>query len=95
MADIYIYRKRAFLDPVSTNHTSHILAHVEDSHGGTEKHGDNLIFLADCRRSIMLEFFLGNARARKLSLRKIDLLINVLASFRDALAKEIAAIEKE
>jgi len=42
----------------------------------------------------MLEFFLGNARYRRLSLRKINLLIDVLTQFREALAKEIAAIEK-
>ena len=94
MKDIYIYRKRAFLNPVSTNQTSYILAHVEDSHGGTERHGTNLIYLADCKRTVTLEFFLGTKRHRRISLKKINLLIETLTAFRDALAKEIAAIEK-
>ncbi|HJP91562.1 MAG TPA: hypothetical protein VJ875_06375 [Pyrinomonadaceae bacterium] len=60
MKDIYVFRKRTFLNPVSSNYTSHILAHVESSHEGEYKQGSNLIFLADCDRQIMLEFFLGN-----------------------------------
>lgn len=94
MKDIYVFRRRAFLNPVSTNQTSHILAHVESSHEGEYRHGSNVIFLADCKRHIMLEFFLGNARYRRLSLRKINLLIAILTGFRDALAREIALIEK-
>jgi hypothetical protein len=94
MKHIYIYRKRAFLDPASTNHTSYILAHVENSHGGTEKYGTNLIFIADCHRVIQLEFYIGTKEHRRISLRKIDLLIDVLTRFREALAKEIAQIEK-
>jgi len=50
--------------------------------------------LADCRRRIQWEFFLGTKRARRNSLRKVNLLINLLISFRDALQKEIALIEK-
>lgn len=90
---IYSFRKRAFLNPVSTNHTSYILAHVEDSKEGTEKYGANLIILADCEDKIELEFFLGNARSRRLSLKKINLLISVITSFRDALVKEIELID--
>lgn len=94
MKNLYSYRKRTFLDPVSTNHTSYVLAHVEDSHDGEYKYGDNLLYVADCRRRIALEFFIGNARARRLSLKKINLLIDTLTAFRDALQKEIALIEK-
>jgi hypothetical protein len=49
-----------------------------------------------CRlqRAIRLEFKIGNARSRRLSLQKINLLISVLTRFRNALAKEIALIEK-
>jgi len=53
-----------------------------------------MLTIADCRRRVQLEFFLGTKQARRRSLRKIDLLINVLTKFRDALAKEIALIEK-
>jgi hypothetical protein len=54
-----------------------------------------LVTLADCRRRIQLEFFLGTKRARQNSLKKINLLIDVLTRFRDALSNEIALIEKE
>lgn len=94
MKNIYSYRKRAFLNPVSTNHTSYILAHVESSRGGENKFGSNLIFLADCERRITLEFFIGNERDREISLKKINLLIDTLTRFRDALTQEIALIEK-
>jgi hypothetical protein len=91
---IFTYRKRTFLNPASTDHTSYILAHVESSGDGQYKHGSNLITIADCRRIIRLEFFLGRARERRLSLKKINLLLEVLIAFRDALAKEIQMIEK-
>lgn len=94
MKAIYTFRKRAFLNPISTNQTSHIHAHVESSHDGAYRWGDNLIYLADCKRVIELEFFLGTERHRRISLAKINLLIDVLTSFRDALAREIALIER-
>jgi hypothetical protein len=94
MKNIYVFRKRAFLNPASTNHASYIVALVESTHEGEYKWGDNLLYIADCRRRIALEFFIGNKRARRLSLAKINLLIDVLTRFRDALTKEIALIEK-
>ena len=94
MKNTYTFRKRTFLNPVSTNQASYIHAHVESSQDGAYRWGDNLIFLADCKRMIQLEFFLGTKRHRRISLAKINLLIDVLTSFRDALAKEIALIEK-
>lgn len=54
--------------------------------------------LADCRRRIEIEFSLGTARARRQSLAKVDLLIDVLNAFRKALVKEaqlIAGFERE
>jgi len=91
---LYTFRKRAFLNPVATNQTSYILAHVEDSEHGENVVGTNLITLADCKRTIQLEFFLGSAQHRRNSLKKINLLIDTLTAFRDALLREIAAIEK-
>jgi hypothetical protein len=90
---IFAFRKRAFLQPISTGANSHIVAEVESSDYGENKCGHNMITLADCKRAVNFEFFLGTASARKLSLRKIDLLISVLTSFREALVKEITAIE--
>ncbi|HEX5602501.1 MAG TPA: hypothetical protein VFX63_08125 [Pyrinomonadaceae bacterium] len=91
---IFSFRKRIFLSPISTGHTSHILAEVESSNEGEYRWGTNMLTIADCHRSVQLEFFLGTRRTRQLSLAKIDLLIRILTSFRAALAKEIAAIEK-
>jgi hypothetical protein len=94
MKNIYSYRKRAFLNPVSTNHTSYVLAFVESSRSGEYKFGSNLIHLADCDRRVQIEFFLGTERDREISLKKINLLIDTFTRFRDALSQEIAAIEK-
>ena len=82
------FRKRVFLASVSTGHTSYILAEVESSRGGEYKWGHCMLTIADCRRRIQLEFFLGTVRARRESLRKLDLLLNVLGSFRKALLAE-------
>jgi hypothetical protein len=41
----------------------------------------------------MLEFFLGTKHRRRASLAKIDLLLDVLTEFRDALKREIELIE--
>jgi hypothetical protein len=81
MKNIYSYRKRAFLNPVSTNHTSYILALVESSRGGENKFGTNLIHLADCQRVIQLEFFLGTEQDREVSLKKINLMIETFTRF--------------
>src|ERR1700741_1486027 len=86
-------RKRVFLNPISTGHTSFILAEVESSRGGENKWGHCMLTLADCRRRVQLEFFLGTKTTRRISLKKINLLIDVLTGFRDALIKENEVIE--
>lgn len=91
---IYAFSKRAFLNPASTQQTSYIQAHVQTGEEGPDKWGDNLVSIADCRRVIQLEFFLGTKRDRRISLAKINLLIRVLMQFRRALVKEIRSIEE-
>ena len=91
---VFTFRKRSFLNPTSTGYTSFILAEVESSDGGAYKWGNYLLTLADCKRVIQFEFFLGTKQARRIALRKINLVIDVLTQFRDALVKEIALIEK-
>src|ERR1044072_46875 len=91
---VYTLRKRLFLDPISTGITSYILAEIESSRDGAYKWGNYLLTLADCKRIIQYEFFVGTKEARRIALRKINLLIDVLTQFRDALQKEIALIEK-
>ena len=88
----FLLRKRMFLASVSTGTTSFILAEVESSRGGENKWGHCMLTIADCRRRIQLEFFLGTVRARRESLRKLDLLLNVLGSFRKALLAEAHVI---
>ena len=88
----FFYRKRVFLASVSTGHTSYILAEVESSRGGEYRWGHCMLTIADCRRRIQLEFFLGSASDRRESLRKLDLLLKVLSSFRKALVAEAELI---
>lgn len=90
----FSYRKRVFLSPISTGHTSYILAEAESSRNGEYKWGNYLLTIADCRRRILLEFFLGTKRARRESLRKIDRLIMHLELFRAQLRKEAGLIRQ-
>jgi hypothetical protein len=53
-----------------------------------------LLTIADCHRIIQLEFFLGSKKARHRSIAKINLLLDILTRFRDALVKESELIEK-
>jgi hypothetical protein len=88
------YRKRVFLASISTGHTSYILTEAESSRGGEYKWGHYMLTMADCRRRIQLEFFLGTIRARRESLKKIDLLIKHLEQFRTALRAEANLIHQ-
>lgn len=91
---VFTFRKRAFLNPASTGHTSYILVEVESSENGEYPWGTNLLTLADCKRVIRIEFFLGMKRERRRSLAKLNLLIDTLTRFRDALTKESELIDK-
>jgi hypothetical protein len=95
MKSKFAFAKRAFLNPASTRATSYIQAHVETGLNGPYKWGDNMVIIADCKNVIQLEFFLGTKAARRIALAKINLLIEILTRFRDALVNEIAGIEKE
>jgi hypothetical protein len=90
----FSFRKRTFLNPVSTDSTSYVHAFVESTLNGKNKWGGNLLIIADCHKRIEFEFCLGNRQHRRRSLAKINLLVKVLTAFRDALAKEISLIEK-
>ena len=88
------YRKRSFLNSTATSHTSYIDAVVESSGNGEYRWGSNILTIADSKRIIRLEFFLGRKQERRRSLKKINLLIDVLTRFRDALTKESELIDK-
>lgn len=86
------YLRREWLNPELSLHTSYIMSHIEDTREGTNKHGSNLLLIADCTRVIQLEFFLGNEKAREESLAKIILLLEILGEFRDELLNQAALI---
>jgi hypothetical protein len=88
----FTYRKRLFLTPASTGDTSYLFAEVESSQNGEYKLGHYMLTVADCRRKVEFEFFLGTARARRQSLAKIDRLLRILKTFRDALLREAVLI---
>lgn len=90
----FTYRKRTFLEPLSTGETAYILAEVESSQSGEYSNGTYMIVLADCKRHVEFEFYLGTAPHRKNSRAKIDLLVNTLTAFRTALEREAQLIEK-
>ena len=96
---MYKFIRRDFLNAApELSHTSYVLAHVEHSENGTNAHGSNVINIADCKRVITLDFYLGDKEARDSSISKINLLLEILGEFRDALLNEaflIAEAEKE
>src|SRR5690242_10254242 len=69
------FRLRSFLNPTTTGHTSYVLVEAESSKNGEYKWGTYMLTIADCRRRIQLEFFLGTKKARRISIAKINLLI--------------------
>jgi hypothetical protein len=81
MKPLFSFRKRVFLNPVSTGQTSYILAEVESSRDGEYKWGHYMLTIADCRSRIQLEFFLGAKTARRISLKKINLLMTCSPDF--------------
>lgn len=86
----FTFHRRTFLNADPSTHTSYVLAEVESSQWGT-----NLLIIADCKRCVQLEFFLGNAEGREQGLAKIDLLLDVLNDFRQALQDEATSIGKQ
>ena len=89
----YTYRKRAFLNPPSTGHTSYIYAEAENSEQGEYKLGNYVLMLADCRRVVEFEFFLGTKRHRRQSIAKAELLLKTLTDFTQALKAEADLID--
>ena len=89
----YKYIRREFLNADDLVHTSYVLAYVEDSVKG-EYTSSGILNIADCYKTIRLEFYLGRDEAKTQSLKKIDLLLEVLTQFKKALLKEARLIEK-
>lgn len=89
------YRKRAFLNPISTGQPSFVFAVADSSEGGTKPHGNYVLTLADCKRMIELEFSLASPLMRKQSLAKIDLLAEIITGFRDVIHREAVLIDRQ
>ena len=88
------YRKRAFLNPISTGRPSFIFAVADSSEGGKKTYGNYVLTVADCKRMIELEFSLASPRVRKQSLAKIDLLAEVINRFKDTIHAEANLIDR-
>ncbi len=93
MQNPYTYVRRTFLNEDDLVHASYVLATVEDSYKG-ECLSSGKLHIADCTRVIKLEFYLGRPEARTASIAKINLLLEVLGAFRDALINEAFLIAK-
>jgi hypothetical protein len=89
------YRKRAFLNPISTGQPSFVFAVAESSEGGKKTYGNYVLTVADCKRMVELEFPLTNPRARKQSRAKIDLLADVINRFKDSIHAEADLMDRK
>ena len=88
------YRKRAFLNPITTVQPSFVFAVAECSEGGKDACGNYVVTVADCKRNVQLEFPLTSPRMRKQSLAKVDLLAEVINRFKDAIHAEAELIDQ-
>lgn len=89
----YRVRIRKFLNKHGFHAGAYVLAEVEDSRKHTKGehrwpyvHVD--LTLADCSRVVSFDFDLSSARQRANSLHKINVLVDSLTQFRDALRAE-------
>jgi hypothetical protein len=59
------YRKRVFLNPITTGKPSFVFAVVESSEGGKKAYGNYVLTVADCKCIIELDFSLTGPPLRK------------------------------
>jgi hypothetical protein len=88
------YRKRVFLNPISTGKPSFVFAVAESSEGGKKTYGNYVLTVADCKRMIELEFPLSDPLLRKQSLAKIDLLADVINRLKETIHTEAELIDR-
>jgi hypothetical protein len=88
------YRKRAFLNRITTGQPSFVFAVADSSEGGKKSYGNYVLTVADCKRMIELEFPLTNPRLRKQSLAKIDLLAEIVNQLKDTIHVEADLIDQ-
>jgi hypothetical protein len=90
----YRMRVRKLLNRPGCHAGAYVLAEVEDSSNlKKDRNGlwpwvDITLVLADCGRAVSYDFNLETASERRNSLHKIDLLVETLSRFRDAMHQE-------
>ncbi len=90
----YRMRVRKFLNRPGYHAGAYVLAEVEDSSNHKKDRDgrwpwvDITLVLSDCGRVVNYDFNLETAGARRNSLHKIDLLVETLRRFRDAMHQE-------
>jgi hypothetical protein len=88
------YRKRAFLNPISTGRPSFVFAVADSSEGGKKEYGTYVLTIADCKRMVELDFSLTGPRKRKQRLAKIDLFAEVVNGLREAIYAEAKLMDQ-
>lgn len=94
----YRVRIRRFLNVLGYNAGAYVLAVVEDSSRHVRgqhdwPYSEIDLTLADCGRAVTFDFDLGTPGARRNSLRKINIMIETLTAFREALEAEAKLAE--
>ena len=88
------FRKRQFLNPITSDANSFIAVVADSSDDGMYTVGNYILTLADCKRIVEIEFPLGNVQLQKQSWKKLNLIVETLTEFQDALKKELELIQK-
>ena len=95
----YHVRRREFLNE-DVEMPAFIIGVVEDTRQLPDEPADDwkwgtvILDLADCSRRVSFDFDLGDATARANSLRKINLIAEVVTAVRDAIEFEIESLNK-
>jgi len=87
-----IFERREFLNLAGHNGMANIVANIVKSNYGSRnddyRHIDCKLDFADCSRVVNMEINLEDEYSRENALYKVDVLIDVLTEFREALEKE-------
>lgn len=88
-----IFERKEFLNLAGHNGMANIVANIVKSTGyGRDnddyRHIDCKLDFADCSRVVNMEISLDDEYSRENALYKVDVLIDVLTEFREALVKE-------
>ena len=89
------YRKRAFLDPISTGDPSFVFAVADSSDGGTKADGNYVLTLSDFEHIIELDFPLTSPRLLRQSVRRANLLAEIVNRFKDTIHAEAELIKQQ